>query len=126
MAKKSRAPELLPADMTPDQAACYAMLCDLFGGEHHLYGAVRACGSTGIDIHVPDHAPATYDFDLLTRAVVFAHDRGIRFAIASSRPGHLRLFLHKRARQGALSQRHPTLDEAVSAVRANWPQPEEA
>ncbi len=61
---------------------------------------------------------ATYDFDGLTRAVVMAHDRCIRFEVGPSGPGMVRLMVHKRhSRDGNMYERHPTLEEHVAEIR---------
>jgi hypothetical protein len=101
--------------MTEDQRECYRMLCVLYDGPHHLpYKKVKPCGE-GIAISV-NAGIATYDFDLLTRAVFMAHDRCIRLEIGSSGPGLIKLIFHRRHRRtGPGWNRHPDLDEAVKA-----------
>jgi hypothetical protein len=67
---------------------------------------------------------STFDFDYLTRLVVLAHDRCVRVAIVSSAPRRLGLTLHRRAgREGAMHERHPTIEEAVERMR---PRPAQA
>ena len=104
--------------MTDDQFECLLMLADLFHGLHHVFGNIQPSGG-GIVIntrHVGSFA--TFDFDAITRAVVMAHDRMIRFEIAPSGPGMLKLFFHKRhKREGAMHERHPTLEDHVTAIR---------
>lgn len=83
--------------MNDDQWECYRMLCDLYGGDHHVFGIVREAGRTGININTRHTGSmSTFDFCMLTRAVLLAHDRCIRFAIEPSGPGMLRLCFHKR------------------------------
>lgn len=69
--------------MNEDQWQCFEMLCDLFGGAHHVYGKVRANVGNGIIINARNchNKFATFDYDVLTKAVILAHDRMIRFAI---------------------------------------------
>lgn len=46
------------------------------------------------------------------------HYRMIRFEIAPSGPGMLKLFFHKRhKREGRMYERHPTLEDHVTAIR---------
>jgi hypothetical protein len=110
--------ELLPrASMTDAQRACFDLLCEAFYGEHHVPDNIYAFGR-GIKCNVQSHMLATFDFDCLTRLVVLAHDRCVRLEIVSSGPGRIGLVLHKRAsREGAMHERHPTIEDAVQRVR---------
>lgn len=105
--------------MTPDQWECFEFLCWLYRGAHHVQtNRIKACGN-GIEINT-DYCSsfATWDFSDLTRAVVYAHDKCIRFCISSSGPGMLKLFLHKRhSRDGSFSERHPLLDDHIALIR---------
>lgn len=95
--------------MTEDQRECFQMLCDLFGGAHHL-NKVKEFGE-GIQMSsLGDFA--SFDYSYLTYAVFMAHDRAIRFSVAPSGPGRLKLVLHKRERTGAMNVCHPTLGAA--------------
>jgi hypothetical protein len=69
---------------------------------------------------VPDHALATYDFDLLTRLVVLCHDAALRLEIGSANPRSVRLTFHQRKRTGRISERHPTMEEAVCGIRGDY------
>jgi hypothetical protein len=60
---------------------------------------------------------STWDYDHLTRAVIMAHDRCIRLDVQPCTPKLLRLVLHKRQREGGVSERHPTIEEAITRVR---------
>ncbi|WP_417216497.1 hypothetical protein [Alcanivorax sp.] len=106
--------------MNEDQWACFEMLCELFHGPHHVYGIVRECGPHGIEINAQNCSNhfGTFDYNNLTRAVVLAHDRMIRFSIEPSAPGMLKLAFHKRhCREGRMNERHPTLEEAIKSIR---------
>lgn len=104
--------------MTSDQRVCYEFLCDLYLGEHHLHGKLHEWGR-GIRLNTHHvHSFATFDFDKLTRAVVMAHDRCIRFVIEPSGPGMLGLVCFKRhKRDGQMSERHPTIETAIETIR---------
>lgn len=99
--------------MTDEQWECAQMLADLAGGFHHC-DKIKEFGS-GIETNRAGEL-ATFDFDGLTRAVVMAHDRAIRFAVSSSGPGRIKLILHKRKREGSISQRHPDRSALVPKV----------
>jgi len=104
--------------MTEDQKECFVMLCDLCGGAHHIRGKVKPCGK-GIEVNLKHgfHA-SSYDYDGLTRAIVLAHDRCIRFEIEPSGPGMIKLVFHKRhSRDGRMYERHPELEDHVRQIR---------
>lgn len=108
---------LTKAAMTDDQRACFDLLCRVFLGEHHAPERIYAWGR-GIKCNSESHRLSTFDFDYLTRLVVLAHDACVRVEIVSSGPGCIGLVLHKRhARDGAMHERHPTMEEAIERVR---------
>ena len=112
--------------MTDDQFECFVMACDLYGGEHHLPGRVKPLGK-GIEINARYGDLATFDFDKLTRAVFMAHDRCIRFGIEPSGPGMLKLCLFRRhKRDGAMWERHPSIETALAGWRMVNPSPDAA
>ena len=104
--------------MSDDQWECALFLADPFRGFHHVLGDIKPF-STGIKINSRNgNWAASYDFDGLTRAVVMAHDRMIRFEIRPSGPGMLQLCLWKRhTRDGRMHERHPSLEDAVATIR---------
>lgn len=77
-----------------------------------------------ISIVLADQSWATYDFDALTRLVVLCHDRCIRIEIIPASKGKMRLLFHGRSRTGGMSERHPTMEQAVAACRAAHGEPE--
>lgn len=106
--------------MSDDQYECYEFLADIFLGFHHIHGKLHEWGD-GIKLNTSQTGSfATFDFDGLTRAVVMAHDRMIRFCIEPSGPGMLGLVCHKRhKREGRMSERHPTIEQAIEIIRNN-------
>lgn len=102
--------------MNDDQFDCWCMFCDLMGGAHHQFGKVRDAGPRGVEItEYSGGGWSTFDFDRLTRAVVMAHDRCIRFSISPCNFQYLRFHLHKRDREATDNvRRHPTMEEALS------------
>lgn len=107
--------------MTSDQKECYEMLCDLWGGKHHLYSEVKEWGD-GIQYNTSQDL-STFDFNTLTTAVFMAHDRMIRLSIGSSGPGMVRMQLWKRhTRTGSTTERHPTIIEALEIYRRSYPE----
>lgn len=67
------------------------------------------------------HGMGTWDFMALTRFVFLCHDARIRGYIEPSSPGYLKVWLSERVAEGPISQRHPSLEEAVAAWRAEVP-----
>ena len=61
---------------------------------------------------------STFDFDALTRLVISAHDNCVRASVRSSGPRMIKIVLHERkGREGNMSQRHPTLEQAIEYIR---------
>lgn len=116
MKREPKNKPLARGQMSEDQAECYRLLCDVFGGEHH----VEQIKEWGYGIMCPHYGDlSTFDFDVLTRLVVLAHDRCVRVGVIPYRPRELAITLHKRTRDGGVSRRHPTLEQAVATVRRN-------
>lgn len=99
--------------MTDAQWECCSFIGRIVGGFHCLNGKPKSCGD-GITINLPDGRWATFDFSLLTQLVFAAHRECFRVEIASSGPGRLKFFVHKRSgRTGSMYERHPDLEEAI-------------
>ena len=106
--------------LTADQKACYDVMALVVHGEHHMNKVVSH--GRGIKTSEWSGKLSTFDFDLLTRLVVLAHDACVRVEIASSGPGRVGIVLHKRhSRDGSVFDRHPTIEDATAAVRASVP-----
>lgn len=101
--------------MSEDQLECTRMLFDIMGGDNHTFGTIKPSGKgIVINLDTNTHIFSTHNGWSLTRAVLMAHDRAIRFQIKPSWPGMLRLFFHKRKRNETLSDSHPTIKEAIN------------
>lgn len=110
--------------MTDDQWECARLIGDAMSGFHNVIGQFKASGH-GIQILVPTHRMATFDFNDLTTLVLLAHDRCIRVEIQACSPHRVRLRLHRRDRRsGPNYSRHPTIEEAVQKHRQIWGMPE--
>lgn len=105
---------------TSDQLSCFKMICDLVGGEHHISGKVYPCSDRGIECTMGSLCWASCDFDLLTRAILIAHHRAIRFEIAPCNSSHIKIYLHQRTREGSFSKRHPTIEQAINKYHAEY------
>lgn len=62
---------------------------------------------------------ATFDGDALTRMVIVAHELCCRVEVRPHNPGHLLVCLWERDREGGMSERHPTIEQAIADVRAS-------
>lgn len=63
------------------------------------------------------HAWSTFDFSELTRLVIAAHDACLRLQIEPVSRNYMAVFLSPREREGGMSQRHPTIEQAVEDFR---------
>lgn len=107
-----------PDWMTRDQQKCWRLVCDLYGGEHHINSKPEPWGN-GLSICVSDDGVTTYDGSTLTALVVLAHDRGVRVGIEVANFRRLRLTLYARQCRtgGHCWERHPTLEDHVKRIR---------
>lgn len=83
-----------------------------FLGRHHIPRNLKPWGD-GWAVSAYD-ALSTFDFDGLTRLVFLAHDHAVRVEVTPCNPQMLRIAIWQRVRDGRISERHPTLDDAVS------------
>lgn len=98
------------------------LLDDWQGGIYHLDEKQLKKVPWGNDRFMPiayDHCLSTFDFNSLTTLVFLAHDYGIRVEVNAVNPRYVGIMFHKRERYGGMSERHPTLEEAVAAWREN-------
>lgn len=103
--------------MSDDQWECAQMFADVCRGFHHVCGTFNPCGK-GIAIHNSSRTWATWDYNNLTRLVVMAHDRMIRVDLIPSGPRMQGFALWKRhTREGGMSERHPTIEDAIAICR---------
>jgi hypothetical protein len=65
------------------------------------------------EVAVRDDRLSTYDFDGLTRLVLWAHEHCCRISIQACNPGRVRIVLHRRRRDGEMWARHPTIEDAI-------------
>lgn len=104
-----------------------AQLLDAWDGLHHfeesLMKKVQWSNPLFIEMRLSHHTSvgqlSTFDFDNLTRLVFLAHDHCIRVDINPCNGSYFTLQFHPRhVREGSMSQRHPTLEEAVEGWRS--------
>lgn len=100
------------------EAKCQRVLAIAFRGIHHVFGWVKRRSAWTNGLSITTHQDlATFDFDVLTRLVVAAHDECVRVEIVPAMR-NLTILLHVReGRDGSMSHRHPTMEDAVANVR---------
>ena len=91
----------------------------LFMGKHHIPGKIKPYGEGWTVSHYGDMS--TYDFDMLTRLVFLSHDMCMRSSVMQSGPRMVKIAVWKRIREGSMSQRHPTIEEALTRWRNSFP-----
>ena len=102
---KTRFAEYRKSWMSDDQFLCWLFMSQLFNGFHHVNGTPMRFGS-GIKINLTASNMATWDYDYLTKAVIMAHNWGVRFELEPASPRYLRFILHKR-------HLHTTIEQAI-------------
>lgn len=102
------------------QSEAVEFFAEVFGGEHRIPSKLKPFGF-GWSITVTGDL-STYDADGLTRLVFLAHDRAIRVEVSACNMQRLTVAVHKRrAREGSMFERHPTLAKAVDDWRKRHP-----
>ena len=108
---------------SPLGAAVADLLNDVFAGIYHLnHRSLRKVDWTDPYVIMLNHDGAlpTFDYDFLTQMVVLCHDRCLRLQIKGKGPRILELMFHQREREGGISHRHPTIEDAVASIRARY------
>ena len=104
------------------------LLGELFYGIYHLDNKalykVDWSNNHHIIISICFQDWSTINCSNLTRLVFLAHHMALRVNMKASTHNYMQLMFHKRGRSGNFTQRHPTLDEAVSTFKANVTIPE--
>lgn len=85
-----------------------------FGGEHHFPSQLKECGH-GWRMIAPYYL-STFDFHNLTKLVLMAHKYCIRVAVDTYGVNKLKIMIWKREREGSLSMRHPTIEDAIKNI----------
>ncbi len=89
---------------------------EFYGGEHHIPGNIKPFG-LGWEVNDGRGNFATFDFSKLTKLVVLAHDKCIRVELNPVRNQIMQIAIWKRERTGGMSERHPTMEDAIIQIR---------
>ncbi len=103
-----------PTPITPDEATSF--FAGLFGGAHHIPGDLKKSGR-GWSVRY-EGSMSTWDGDMLTRAVLYAHEARYRLTVAPSMRA-LKLSIHPRlplqqTDHAPRGEGHPTVEEALA------------
>ena len=102
----------------PFEKRAESVLACLYLGIHHC-PPIKKTDDKDFHLWEVNHADdlSTFDFDGLTRLVIAAHHYCVRASIRHSGPRMVKILLHDRkGREGKMSQRHPTLIEAMEHI----------
>ena len=90
-----------------------------YGGEHHIPSEIKPFGFGWSVFHHGDLS--SYDCDFLTRLIFLAHDKAIRASVMPRGPRGIQITIWQRGREGKISERHPTIAEALRDWRERHP-----
>jgi len=109
---------MIPTIRHEIEAKAEAVLARAYLGIHHVpyWRRRQPSGNHGVKVTIQDGI-SSCDYDTLTRLVVAAHDECVRIEICSGGPRQLVIHLHPRVREGDITERHPTMEEAVVSAR---------
>ena len=105
-------------ELTKEEATEF--FSELYGGKHHIpRGGLHDFGCGWSVNHYGDLS--TFDFDKLTCLVFLCHYRAIRAEVMCSGPRMVKISIWKRKREGGISERHPTIEQALETWRKYHP-----
>lgn len=88
----------------------------VFRGVHHIPGELKPFGR-GWKVNAWGGI-ATFDWDVLTRLVLHAHDACVRVEIIQGAPRRVGVAIfQRRSRTGGVCVRHPTIEQALEDWR---------
>lgn len=94
-----------------------AFFVEFYGGEHHFPRTGINRWGDGFCILHDQGDLATYDYNQLTKLVLMGHERCIRVSIQPHAFKTVRISIWQREREGSISHRHPTIEQAIEAFR---------
>ena len=105
--------------MTKEKATEF--FAEFYRGDHHIpRSGIKPFGDGWCVNHGGDLS--TWDFNDLTRLVFLAHDSCVRVSIIPSGSRVVKIAIWQReGREGRMSRRHPTIEQAEKSWRANHP-----
>lgn len=92
---------------------------EFYRGSHHIPGCKVHEFGRGWMVKHDRGDISTYDFNDLTRLVLMAHRDCYRASIDTHGPRALKIMIWKRKREGSISERHPTIEQAIASFTGN-------
>jgi len=93
----------------------------VFSGLYHIMTKLEKVNwshESAIEIKFGYCGMSTFDFDRLSKLVILCHDACIRLEIQPHTFNSMRFWFHRRdGREGGISRRHPTIEQAVEKAR---------
>lgn len=102
-------------NLTKEEAT--AFFSELYYGEHHIPKHQVLEFGYGWMVKHDRGDLATWDYNELTRLVLMAHDKCIRVSVNPISKTVIGIAIWKRLREGSMSERHPTLEQAIEKFR---------
>lgn len=103
------------AHLTKEEATEF--FSEFYYGEHHIPKHQVFEFGYGWMVRHDRGDLSTFDYNQLTRLVIMAHDKCIRVSIMPLSKAALQICIWKREREGSMSERHPTLEQAIEKFR---------
>lgn len=97
------------------EAEAEKFFSELYHGSHHIPDQKVHEFGRGWMVKHDRGDLATYDFNDLTRLVLMAHRDCYRASIMNHGPRAMKIAIWKRQRNGSMSQRHPTIEQAIES-----------
>lgn len=105
-------------ELEPFEVRAERVLACVYRGIHHCDTIKKFPGEGGRWEVNHMGQLSTFDFDCLTRLVISAHDNCVRATVLASGPRMVKIWIHDRkGREGQMSQRHPTMEQAIELIR---------
>lgn len=101
--------------LTSDEAMEF--FAEFYGGAHHIPNYKVFEFGYGWMVKHDRGDLATFDYNDLTRLVLMAHDKCMRVSIMPLNKNTVQIAVWKRQREGSMSERHPTLEQAIESYR---------
>lgn len=98
----------------PFEERAEAVLSQRFQGIHHCGEITKTKGAWATNKYGD---LSTFDFDELTRLVLAAHHYCIRASVQHPGPRMVKIVLSPRTREGAIFNRHPTIEQGIESMQ---------
>lgn len=94
-----------------EKEAAIKFFAEFYYGSHHIPEPIKPYGEGWYVKHYADLS--SYDFNGLNRLVLMAHKYAVRVEIRGNSSKDVKICIWQRKREGDMSYRHPTIEEAI-------------